>query len=75
MEQATTGQNQTQKQLQSNHHAVPAVGNSQPDNLKGLGIMMQQLLQSQQVQAKAMNQVTTDINNRMYNMYTDLSTK
>ncbi|KAG5414411.1 hypothetical protein IGI04_001978 [Brassica rapa subsp. trilocularis] len=50
MEQPTTGhiQNQNQRQPQSNPHAVPATGNSQPDELKGLGMMMQQLLQGQQ---------------------------
>ncbi|KAG5387742.1 hypothetical protein IGI04_029283, partial [Brassica rapa subsp. trilocularis] len=48
--------NQNQRQPQSNPHAVPATGNSQPDELKGLGMMMQQLLQGQQVQAKALNQ-------------------
>ncbi|KAF2535404.1 hypothetical protein F2Q68_00019773 [Brassica cretica] len=59
MEQATAGQiqNQNQRQSQSNRQAVPATGNSQPDELKGLGMMMQQLLQGQQVQAKALNQV------------------
>ncbi|KAF2562025.1 hypothetical protein F2Q70_00017304 [Brassica cretica] len=47
MEQATAGQiqNQNQRQSQSNRQAVPATGNSQPDELKGLGMMMQQLLQ------------------------------
>ncbi|KAF3556438.1 hypothetical protein F2Q69_00014352 [Brassica cretica] len=50
MEQATAGQiqNQNQRQPQSNRQAVPATGNSQPDELKGLGMMMQQLLQGQQ---------------------------
>ena len=38
-------------------------------------MMMQQLLQGQQVHAKALNQVTTDINARMDNMFTELSTK
>ena len=37
--------------------------------------MMQQLLQGQQVQGKALNQVTTNINARMNNMFKDLSTK
>ena len=46
MEQATAGhiQNQNQRQPQSNRQAVPAAGNSQADELKGLGMMMQQLL-------------------------------
>ncbi|KAF2614756.1 hypothetical protein F2Q70_00012311 [Brassica cretica] len=57
MEQATAGQiqNQNQRQPQSNWQAVPATGNSQPNELKGLGMMMQQLLHGQQVQAKALN--------------------
>ena len=38
-------------------------------------MMMEQLLQGQHVQAKALNQVTTDINTRMDNMFTELSTK
>ncbi|KAF2562835.1 hypothetical protein F2Q70_00014764 [Brassica cretica] len=37
--------------------------------------MMQQLLQGQQIQEKALNQVTTDINSRMNHMFNDLSTK
>ncbi|XP_013673894.2 uncharacterized protein LOC106378287 [Brassica napus] len=37
--------------------------------------MMQQLLQGQQVQAKELNQVSTDINTRMDNMFTELNTK
>ncbi|KAF2559852.1 hypothetical protein F2Q68_00013638 [Brassica cretica] len=46
MDQATAGQiqNQNQQQPQSNRQAVPATGNSQPDELKGLGMMMQQML-------------------------------
>ncbi|KAF8097735.1 hypothetical protein N665_0282s0006 [Sinapis alba] len=36
---------------------------------------MQQMLQTQQVQVKALNQVTTDINTRMDNMFTELNTK
>ncbi|XP_013700318.1 uncharacterized protein LOC106404115 [Brassica napus] len=62
-------------QGQSNRQAIPATGNSQPDDLKGLGMMMQQLLQGQQVQARALNQVSTDINTRMNNMFTELNTK
>ncbi|KAF3511911.1 hypothetical protein F2Q69_00008111 [Brassica cretica] len=38
-------------------------------------MMMQQLLQGQQVQAKALNQVTTEINTRMDNMFTKLNAK
>ncbi|KAG5397727.1 hypothetical protein IGI04_019541 [Brassica rapa subsp. trilocularis] len=77
MEQATAGhiQNQNKRQPQSNQQAVPANGNSQPDELKGLGMMMQQLLQGQQVQAKALNQVTTEIDTRMGNMFTELNNK
>ncbi|KAF2567226.1 hypothetical protein F2Q68_00025850 [Brassica cretica] len=74
MEQATAGQiqNQNQRQPQNNRHAVPTIGNSQLDELKGLGMMMQQLLQSQQVQAKALNQVATKIDTRLGNMCTEL---
>ncbi|KAF3589483.1 hypothetical protein F2Q69_00031070 [Brassica cretica] len=77
MDQATAGQiqNQNQRQPQSNRQAVPATGNSQPDELKGLGMMMQQLLQGMQIQGKALNQVSTDINTRMDNMFTELNTK
>ncbi|KAG5397675.1 hypothetical protein IGI04_019489 [Brassica rapa subsp. trilocularis] len=77
MEQPTAGhiQNQNQRQPHSNLHAVPAIGNSQPDELKGLGMMMQQLLQGQQVQDKALNQVTTEMDTRMGNMFTELNNK
>ncbi|KAF3520480.1 hypothetical protein DY000_02059325 [Brassica cretica] len=77
MEQAMVRniQNQNQRQPQSNRHAVPATGNSQPDELKGLGMMMQQLLQGQQVQAKALNQVTAEMDTRMGNMFTELNNK
>ncbi|KAF2579160.1 hypothetical protein F2Q70_00010593 [Brassica cretica] len=77
MKQATAGQiqNQNQRQPQSNRQAVPATGNNQPDELKGRGMMMQQLLQGQQVHAKALNQVSIDINTRMDNMFTELNTK
>ncbi|KAL0707119.1 hypothetical protein Bca4012_073545 [Brassica carinata] len=36
---------------------------------------MQQLLQGMQIQGKALNQVSTDINTRMDNMFTELNTK
>ncbi|KAF3570544.1 hypothetical protein F2Q69_00058625 [Brassica cretica] len=77
MEQATVGQiqNQNQRQPQSNQQAVLATGNSQPDELKGLSMMMQQLLLGMQIQGKALNQVSTDINTRMENMFTELNTK
>ncbi|KAF2554155.1 hypothetical protein F2Q68_00036234 [Brassica cretica] len=77
MEQATAGhiQNQNQRQPQSNRQAVPATGNSQPYELKGLDMMMQQLLQGQQVQAKVLNQVTTEMDTKMGNMFTDLNAK
>ncbi|KAF3549352.1 hypothetical protein DY000_02009340 [Brassica cretica] len=77
MEQATAEQiqNQNQRQSQSNRQAVPATENNQPDELKGLGMMMQQLLQGQQVQAKALNQVTTEIDTRIGNMFTKLNAK
>ena len=38
-------------------------------------MMMQQLLQGQQVQAKALNQVTTEIDTRMDNMFTEMNAK
>ncbi|KAF2579552.1 hypothetical protein F2Q68_00005665 [Brassica cretica] len=66
--------NRSQRQPQSNRQVVPATGNSQPDE-KGLGMMMQQLLHGQQVQAKALNQVTTEIDTRMDNMFTELNAK
>ncbi|XP_048615689.1 uncharacterized protein LOC125588402 [Brassica napus] len=77
MEKATARQiqNQNQRQPQSNRQAVPATGNSQPDELKGLGMMMQQLLQGMQIHGKALNQVSTYINTRMDNMFTELNTK
>ncbi|XP_009108251.2 uncharacterized protein LOC103833956 [Brassica rapa] len=37
--------------------------------------MIQQLLQGMQIQGKALNQVSTDINTRMDNMFTELNTK
>ncbi|XP_009123338.2 uncharacterized protein LOC103848115 [Brassica rapa] len=37
--------------------------------------MLQQLLQEQQLQGKALNQVTTEINTRMNHLFRDLSTK
>ncbi|KAF2547334.1 hypothetical protein F2Q70_00022670 [Brassica cretica] len=37
--------------------------------------MMQQLLQGQHIQGKALNQVTTEINTRMDNMFTELNSK
>ena len=45
------------------------------DEMKGLATMMQQLLQGQQIQGKALNQVTTHINSRMNHIFNDLSTK
>ncbi|KAF3587001.1 hypothetical protein F2Q69_00027162 [Brassica cretica] len=77
MKQATAEhiQNQNQRQPQSNRQAVPATGNSQPDELKGLGMMTQQLLQGQQVQAKVLNQVTMEMDTRMGNMFTKLNAK
>ncbi|XP_048613405.1 uncharacterized protein LOC125587237 [Brassica napus] len=50
----------------STHVAVPQ------DETK---TMLQQLLQGQQLQGKALNQVTTKINTRMNHMFGDLSTK
>ncbi|KAF2608694.1 hypothetical protein F2Q68_00044605 [Brassica cretica] len=64
-----------QQQPESNQQAPSAPANGPPYEQKGLGMMMQQLLQGQHVQAKALNQVTTDINTWMDNMFTELSTK
>ncbi|KAG5378797.1 hypothetical protein IGI04_026639 [Brassica rapa subsp. trilocularis] len=77
MEQATAGhfQNQNKRQPQSNQQAVPANENSQSDELQGLGMMMQQLLQGQQIQTKVLNHVTTEIDTRMGNMFTELNNK
>ncbi|KAF2544633.1 hypothetical protein F2Q68_00032726 [Brassica cretica] len=57
---------------QNNPQAAPATASGPPDELKG---MMQQLLQGQQIQGKALNQVTTEINTRMDNMFTELNSK
>ena len=38
-------------------------------------VMLQQLIQRQQLQGKALNQVTTEINTIMNHMFGDLSTK
>ncbi|KAL0834395.1 hypothetical protein Bca101_086284 [Brassica carinata] len=38
-------------------------------------MMMQQLLLGMQIQGKALNQVSTDINTRMENMFIELNTK
>ena len=43
--------------------------------MKSLANMMSQLLQGQQIQGKALNQVTNDINTRMNHMFNDLSAK
>ncbi|KAF2554347.1 hypothetical protein F2Q68_00033651 [Brassica cretica] len=62
--------NQSQNR-QSNPQAAPATASGPPDELKG---MMQQLLQGQ-IQGKALNHVTTEINTRMDNMFTELNSK
>ncbi|KAF2572314.1 hypothetical protein F2Q70_00002060 [Brassica cretica] len=66
---------QAQKQFQNrqnNPQTAPATASGQPDELKR---MMQQLLQGQQIQGKALNQVTNEINTRMDNMFTELNSK
>ncbi|KAF3540072.1 hypothetical protein F2Q69_00019343 [Brassica cretica] len=65
---------QNQKQ-QTAQPTTPSPTTAPQDEIKGLATMMQQLLQGQQIQGKAMNQVTTDINSRMNHMFNDLSTK
>ena len=67
--------NQAQNQFQNkqnNPHAAPATASGPPDELKG---MMQQLLQGQQIQRKALKQVTTEINTQMDNMFMELNSK
>ncbi|KAF2608272.1 hypothetical protein F2Q68_00044215 [Brassica cretica] len=64
-------QNQSQNR-QNNPQAAPATASGPPDELKG---MKQQLLQGQQIQGKVLNQVTTEINTRMDNMFTELNSK
>ncbi|KAF3604453.1 hypothetical protein F2Q69_00036030 [Brassica cretica] len=56
----------------NNPQAALVTASGPPDELKG---MMQQLLQGQQIQGKALNQVTTEINTRMDNMFTELNSK
>ncbi|KAF3525155.1 hypothetical protein F2Q69_00048405 [Brassica cretica] len=65
-------QNNQAQGPESNQQAPPAPANGPPYEQKGLGMMMEQLLQGQHVQAKALNQVTTDINTMMDNMFTEL---
>ena len=65
-------QNQTHQTAQQ---AAPSPTAAPQDEMKSVVTMMQQLLQGQQIQGKALNQVTTDINSRMNNMFNDLSTK
>ncbi|KAF3530396.1 hypothetical protein DY000_02043183 [Brassica cretica] len=65
-------QNQKQQTAQPTTHSPTT---ALQDEIKGLATMMQQLLQGQQIQGKALNQVTTDINSRMNHMFNDLSTK
>ncbi|XP_013673635.1 uncharacterized protein LOC106377969 [Brassica napus] len=43
--------------------------------MKGLATMMQQLLQGQKIQGKALNQATTVINSRMNHMFNDLRSR
>ncbi|XP_013613441.1 PREDICTED: uncharacterized protein LOC106319603 [Brassica oleracea var. oleracea] len=64
-------QNQFQN-MQNNPQAAPATTSGPPDELKG---MMQQLLQGQQIQGKALKQVSNEINTRMDNMFTELNSK
>ncbi|XP_013589309.1 PREDICTED: uncharacterized protein LOC106297653 [Brassica oleracea var. oleracea] len=74
LSQAQHNQFQNQKQ-QTAQPTTPLPTTALQDEIKGLATMMQQLLQGQQIQGKAMNQVTTDINSRMNHMFNDLSTK
>ncbi|XP_013617570.1 PREDICTED: uncharacterized protein LOC106324096 [Brassica oleracea var. oleracea] len=64
-----------------NYHPNPNVRNNQQlfwpkqDKPMILHRVTKQLLQGQQLQGKALNQVTTEINTRMNHMFRDLSTK
>ena len=71
LSQAQRNQFQNQKQ-QTAQQAAPSPTTAPQDEMKGLGTMMQQLLQGQQIQGKALNQVTTYINSRMNHMFNDL---
>ncbi|XP_048623897.1 uncharacterized protein LOC125592621 [Brassica napus] len=74
LSQAQHNQFQNQKQ-QTAQQAAPSSMTAPQDEMKGLATMMQQFLQGQQIQGKALNQVTIDINSRMNHMFNDLSTK
>ncbi|KAF3518491.1 hypothetical protein DY000_02062914 [Brassica cretica] len=74
LSQAQHNQFQNQKQ-QTAQPTAPSPATAPQDEIKGLATMMQQLLQGQQIQGKALNQVTTYINSRMNHMFNDLSTK
>ena len=63
LSQAQHNQFQNQKHL-TNQQVTPAAMTVPQDELKSLAMMMHQLLQGQQMQGKALNQVTTDINTR-----------
>ncbi|XP_013720996.1 uncharacterized protein LOC106424790 [Brassica napus] len=73
LSQAQHNQFQNQKQ-QTAQQVGPAPTTAPQDEINGLATMMQKLLQGQQIQGKALNQVTTDIS-KMNHMFTDLSTK
>src|SRR5690606_10041516 len=71
---AQNAQFHNQKQPTNQQSAQPAQTVPQ-DDMKSLAMMMSQLLQRQQIQGKALNQVTNDINTRMNHMFNDLSAK
>ncbi|KAL0741413.1 hypothetical protein Bca4012_082926 [Brassica carinata] len=56
-----------------NHQAAQPAQIAPRDDMKSLALMMSQLLQGQQIQGKALNQVTNDINTRMNHLFNDLS--
>ncbi|XP_013658724.1 uncharacterized protein LOC106363547 [Brassica napus] len=74
LSQAQHNQFQNEKQ-QTAQPTIPSPTTAPQDEIKGLATMMQQLLHGQQIQWKALNQLTTDINSRMNHMLNDLSTK
>ncbi|XP_013632947.1 PREDICTED: uncharacterized protein LOC106338536 [Brassica oleracea var. oleracea] len=62
-------------QMQKHHNTQPATSAHVVVPQDETKAMLQQLLQGQQLQGKALNQVTTEINTRMNHMFSDLSTK
>ncbi|XP_048599844.1 uncharacterized protein LOC125579965 [Brassica napus] len=62
-------------QMQKHHNTQPATSAPVVVPQDETKAMLQELLQGKQLQGKALNQVTTEINTRMNHMFSDLSTK